>query len=51
MQIENIRGFCNFDDLYSTYVDMAIGGETFVELGSLWGRSTARNNTSWIVQK
>lgn len=42
MRIENIRGFCNFDDLYSTYVDMAVGGETFVELGSLWGRSTAR---------
>lgn len=42
MQINNIRGFCNFDDLYMTQVQNAVGGETFVEIGSLWGRSTAR---------
>lgn len=42
MQISDIRGFCNFDDLYKLQVDKAVGGETFVEIGSLWGRSTAR---------
>tara|TARA_R110000868_G_scaffold140124_2_gene355437 strand:+ start:1125 stop:1706 length:582 start_codon:yes stop_codon:yes gene_type:complete len=42
MQIHDIRGFCNFDDLYTAQVDRAVGGEVFVELGSLWGRSTAR---------
>ncbi len=42
MQIHDVRGFCNFDNLYQTQVNNAKGGETFVELGSLWGRSTAR---------
>lgn len=42
MEISNIRGFCNFDDLYATRVAKAVGGEVFVEIGSLWGRSTAR---------
>lgn len=42
MQIHEIRGFCNFDDLYAKRVQDAVGGETFVEIGSLWGRSTAR---------
>lgn len=42
MQVGDIRGFCNFDELYREQVNKAVGGETFVELGSLWGRSTAR---------
>jgi hypothetical protein len=41
MRISDIRGFCNFDNLYKEQIDKATGGETFVELGSLWGRSTA----------
>lgn len=42
MLVENVRGFCNFDDLYMHFVNSASGGETFVELGSLWGRSAVR---------
>jgi predicted O-methyltransferase YrrM len=42
MLIEHIRGFCNFDGLYEHYVNAAEGGETFVELGSLWGRSAIK---------
>lgn len=42
MVIEQIRGFCNFDGLYEHYVNAAEGGEVFVELGSLWGRSALK---------
>jgi hypothetical protein len=42
MYIHNIRGFCNFDNIYEHYVSAAVGGETFVELGSLWGRSALK---------
>jgi predicted O-methyltransferase YrrM len=40
--IYQIPGFCNFDDIYAHYVDEADDGSVFVELGSLWGRSTAQ---------
>lgn len=42
MNVEQVRGFCNFDGLYEHYVSEAVGGEVFVELGSLWGRSTIK---------
>lgn len=41
--IQHIRGFCNFDHIYNALVDNAPSDETsiFVEIGSLFGRSTA----------
>lgn len=40
MEINHIRGFCNFQDIYKFYVEKAEDGSVFVELGSLWGLST-----------
>jgi predicted O-methyltransferase YrrM len=41
MSLNDIRGFCNFQEIYKNYVNEAQNGSVFVELGSLYGLSTA----------
>lgn len=46
MNVEYVPGYCNFDELYRQAVQNASDGAVFVELGSLWGRSTFRMASS-----
>lgn len=41
MEVQDVRGFCNFQDIYLHFVQQAQDGDLFVEVGSLWGSSAA----------